>query len=67
MTQKPPGMFRRPTDPPEPLTPLRASEHIVRLHTEWARMHRAPTETRASASKLRDRARALASRARRWS
>jgi hypothetical protein len=62
MTEKPPAMFRRPSDPPEPLPPLRASENIVKLHTEWARLHAAPTEDEALATRLGTKARSIASR-----
>jgi ABC-type transporter Mla subunit MlaD len=55
-------MFRRPSDPPDPLPPLRASDEVVRLHTEWARVHAASDEGHALAG-LRSRARVVASMA----
>ena len=62
MTEKPPVMFRRPSDPPEPLPSLRSSEHIVRLHTEWARLHATLAESEALSARLRATARSAASR-----
>jgi hypothetical protein len=37
-----PSMFSRPADAPDPLPPLRSSEHIAALHREWQRLS-APT------------------------
>lgn len=56
MTENQPHMFQRPSDPPEPLPPLRAGEDIGRLHTEWARVHESPGNTDALAGRLRNRA-----------
>ena len=56
-------MFRRPSDPPDPLLPLRASEVVVRLHTEWARVHAAADNTHALAG-LKNRAKVLTRMAR---
>lgn len=53
-------MFRRPSDPPDPLSPLRASEDVVRLHAEWARVHEAGGNTDALAGRMRNRARVAA-------
>ena len=47
MDQEPPRMFQAPTDPVEPLPPLRANEAMVRLHAEWARMHEASISSSA--------------------
>jgi hypothetical protein len=58
MDQEPPRMFRAPTDPPEPLPPLRADEPMVRLHLEWARMHETSVSTTLR-SRLRARTRAV--------
>ena len=58
MDQEPPRMFRAPTDPPEPLPPLRTDEPMTRLHLEWARMHE-PSVSTTLPSRLRARARAL--------
>jgi hypothetical protein len=58
MDQEPPRMFRTPTDPPGPLPPLRADEPMIRLHTEWARLHE-PSISTPSRSRLRARTRAL--------
>ncbi len=59
---EPPGMFRRPTDPPEPLQPLRAGGNIVEMHTEWARMHRRSSEAATFAHRLRNKALSLRAR-----
>jgi hypothetical protein len=53
-------MFRRPSDPPDALPPLHSSEHVVRLHTEWARMHHAPGDGDATGGRLRNRASVVA-------
>lgn len=37
VTQPPPRMFSRPTDPPEQLPSLRGGPTVSKLHTEWAR------------------------------
>jgi hypothetical protein len=58
MDQEPPRMFRAPTDPPEPLPPLRADEPMVRLHLEWARMHE-PSASKTVRSRLQARTRAV--------
>lgn len=55
-------MFRRPSDPSDPLPPLRGSDLIVTLHTEWARMHAEPTEGEALGPRLRNRTRSVTSR-----
>jgi hypothetical protein len=36
---RPPSMFRRPTDAPDALLPIRGSEPLSIVHTKWARMH----------------------------
>jgi hypothetical protein len=58
MDPEPPRMFRAPSDPLEPLPPLRANEPVVRLRTEWARLHdkSVPTSVRR---RLRARIRAV--------
>ncbi len=48
-------MFRRPTDPPDVLPPLRGSEHILRLHAEWSRMHAGADDGGAFGGRLRNR------------
>lgn len=60
--REPPGMFRRPTDPPAPLDPLRAGGTIVEMHAEWARMHRISDENATFAHRLRNKAISLRSR-----
>lgn len=55
-------MFRRPSDPPETLPSLRSNEHIVKLHTEWARLHETPAASRASSARVRTKARSVVSR-----
>jgi hypothetical protein len=62
MTEEPPVMFRRPSDSPEPLPSLRANEHIVKLHTEWARLHATPDAPQAPSARLRAKARTVVSR-----
>ena len=62
MTEEPPVMFRRPSDSPEPLPSLRANEHIVQLHTEWARLHATPDAPQAPSARLRAKARTVVSR-----
>ncbi len=57
-----PGMFRRPTDPPDPLPPLRAGETIADMHAEWARLHRESNEASTLADRLRNRMNSYASR-----
>jgi hypothetical protein len=59
---EPPGMFRRPTDPPAPLKPLRAAGSVVEMHAEWARMHRTASENATFAHRLRNKAISLRSR-----
>lgn len=34
-----PSMFSRPTDAPDPLPPLRGSEHVEALHREWQHLN----------------------------
>ncbi len=58
MTDRPPGMFRRPSDPSEPLRPLGGSEHIVRMHSDWARLHATPGANAPLGARIRQRARA---------
>jgi hypothetical protein len=55
-------MFRRPSDPPEPLPPLRSNEHIVRLHTEWARLHATPADAERPYGRLRAKVRSVTRR-----
>ncbi len=55
-------MFRRPTDPPAPLPPVRGGEQIVQMHVECARLHEASDETTSFARHLRARASSIASR-----
>lgn len=64
MTEKPPEMFRRPSDPPGPLPPLRAGDEVGRLHTEWARIHPATSDADNRAGRLRNRATVVARLAR---
>lgn len=60
---EPPDMFRRPTDPPDPLPLLRAEGSVVEMHREWARMHGDPSpesfmhRLRSGARKVRARIR----------
>ena len=58
MTEEPPGMFRRPSDPSEPLRPLGGNEHIVRMHSDWARLHATPSAPATLGARIRQRARA---------
>lgn len=51
---KPPGMFRRPADPPAPLPPLRAGTNIEQMHREWEKLHQRSLETTTSAERLRN-------------
>lgn len=51
-------MFRRPSDPPEPLPPLAGSEHIAGLHSEWARLDATPGAGAPLGARIRQRARA---------
>ena len=55
-------MFRRPSDPSDPLPPLRGNDLIVTLHTEWARMHATPSAAATLGARIRHRARAVAFR-----
>jgi hypothetical protein len=55
-------MFRRPTDPPAPLEPLRVRSTIVEMHAEWARMHRISNENASFAHRVRNKAILLRSR-----
>jgi hypothetical protein len=57
-----PEMFRRPSDPPEPLPQIRASNPIGTLHTEWARMHSSPPEQTSPGRRLSKKVRLAASR-----
>lgn len=59
---EPPGMFRRPTDPPAPLPPLRAGNSIVDMHAQWARMHQSASENASFVRRLRSKAVSLRSR-----
>ena len=56
----PPQMFHRPSDPPEPSPPIRGSDQIVSLHTEWARVHADPAETPTLSGRLRKSVRSIA-------
>jgi hypothetical protein len=58
MSETPPTMFRRPTDPPDPLPPLRETEQLVRLHAEWARLHAPSSDSQSLRSRVGARARA---------
>lgn len=59
---EPPAMFRRPSDAPEPLVPLRTGETITAVHSEWARLY-TPTDTPASLrQRLGRRVRSLSAR-----
>jgi len=60
----PPTTFRRPTDPPDPLPSIRGSDHVVRLHKEWARIHANADlpASRTLSRRLRDKTRGVASR-----
>ncbi len=62
MSEEPPVMFRQPSDPPEALPPLRSNQHIVRLHTEWARLHTTPAASKALSARLRGKAHSAVSR-----
>jgi hypothetical protein len=56
-------MFRRPTDPPEPLPPLRAEGgNVAEMHTVWARMHQSLSEDATLTLRLRNKAESLRSR-----
>jgi hypothetical protein len=55
-------MFRRPSDPSEPLRPLGGSEHIVRMHSDWARLHATPSAAATLGARIRQGARAVAFR-----
>jgi len=55
-------MFRRPSDPPAPLPSLRSNEHIVKLHTEWARLHAMSAASQAPGARLRAKTRSAVSR-----
>jgi hypothetical protein len=55
-------MFRRPTDPPDPLPPLRAEGNVVEMHAEWGRMHQVSGEDTAFTHRLRLKAISLRSR-----
>ena len=55
-------MFRGPSDPPEPLRPLAGSEHIARMHTDWARLHASPSAPATLGTRIRRRARSAAFR-----
>ena len=59
---EPPAMFRRPTDPPDPLPPIRSSETITGLHAEWARQHAGPAPENTWSNRLRNKARAVRGR-----
>jgi hypothetical protein len=59
---KPPGMFRRPVDPPTPLPPLRAGTSIEEMHVEWAKLHQQSGTSTATLSRLRSKLLAVASR-----
>jgi hypothetical protein len=59
---KPPGTFRRPTDPPDPLQPLRAGENVAELQVEWSRIQRESSETMSLARRLRTKTIRLAAR-----
>jgi hypothetical protein len=39
MTGPGPEMYSRPTEVPEPLTPIQASREVSDLHTKWAALH----------------------------
>lgn len=60
--REPPEMFRRPSDPPEPLPPVRGSEAITALHNEWARLHAAPAPAPTLSQRLRRTVRAQTAR-----
>jgi hypothetical protein len=62
MSDDPPMMFRHPTDPPAPLPPLRGSEHIVRIHSEWARLHAATPTPESFTQRARARTKLVAAR-----
>jgi hypothetical protein len=62
VTAEPPVMFRQPTDPPEPLPPLRSNQHIVKLHTEWARLHTMSAASQTFSARLRRKAHGAVSR-----
>jgi hypothetical protein len=65
MSNQPPRMFSRPTEAPDPLTPIHPSEQMVALHTGWARQEgqRALTESgRGFGARLRDGIRRVWSR-----
>jgi hypothetical protein len=62
MTDTPPTMFQRPTDPCQPPPPLRSGGPIARMHTEWARLDAAPGNTSSVGDRLRVKARSVAAR-----
>jgi hypothetical protein len=62
MTDTPPAMFQRPTDPCQPLPPLRSGGQIARMHTEWARLDAATGYTSSVGDRLRVKARSAAAR-----
>ena len=62
MTDTPPTMFQRPTDPCRPPPPLRSGGPIARMHTEWARLDAAPGNTSSVGDRLRVKARSVAAR-----
>jgi hypothetical protein len=60
---EPPGMFRRPTDPPDPLPPLRArGGNVAEMHTEWARMHQSLSVDATVTRRIRKKVESLRSR-----
>jgi len=56
-------MFRRPTDVPDPLPPIRGSELLSIVHTKWLGLHAAAEDPPASAwQKLLRRSRRVGAR-----
>jgi len=62
MTDVPPAMFQRPTDPPGPLPALRGAGEVVTMHLEWERQFGTPADAMAFGPRFRRRVRAAASK-----
>jgi hypothetical protein len=62
MTDVPPAMFQRPTDPPGPLPALRGVGAVATMHLEWERQFAPPADAAAVGPRLRRRLRSAASK-----
>ena len=62
MTNVPPAMFRRPTDPPGPLPALRGAGAVATMHLEWERQFATSAYAAALGPRLRRRVRSAASK-----